>query len=217
MDNFKIKDQLILLCIHPEKGWVRKNQQIGYALMAACLFDLVISGNLRLPDNRISATPVQMEDPLLDEMLQKMLKLEGKRISWVTNGLTFRQRSNYRLQMKYLEQSHQISSRPVEWMGIIWGKRYRVNRADSLKPLINAMDRVLIYGREPELRLRLIIELLGMLGLLSNFFSDGELKTRAKHRFKQIAKQPYPEHQQELNAIRKELANALRMSKASSG
>lgn len=215
MDNLKVKDLLILLCIHPEKGWVRKSQQIGYALMAACLFDLVLLGRLTLVENRISLNQAAVDDPLLDDMLQKMMKLEGKKLSWVSNGLTFRQRRNYRMQMRYLERTHQVSGQAIEWMGITWGRRYRVNRADSLKPVITAMDRVLIYGRDPGLKLRLIIELLGMLGVLSVFFPDGELKARAKHRFRQIIKQPYPEYHQDLHAIRKELANALKISKAS--
>jgi len=215
MDKLKIKDLLILLCIHPEKGWVRKNQQIGHALIAACLFDLVLLGRMTLADKRISANQAAMDDPLLDGMLQKLLKLEGKKLSWMTSELTFRQRSNYRKQMKYLEQTSQISSQPVEWMGITWGKRYRVNHADRLKPVITAMDRVLIYGREPQIKLRLVIELLGMLGILPGFYPDGELKARAKHRFKHIAKQPYPCYHQDFEAIRRELANTLRMSRVS--
>lgn len=215
MDNLKVKDLLILLCIHPEKGWVRKSQQIGYALMAACLFDLVLLGRLTLAENRISINEAALDDPLLDEMIHKLTKLKGKKLSWVTIGLTLKQRSYYKIQMRYLEQTHQVSGQAIEWMGITWGRRYRVNRADSLKPVITAMDRVLIYGRDPGLKLRLIIELLGMLGVLAAFFPDGELKARAKHRFRQIIKQPYPEYHQDLHAIRKELANALKISKAS--
>ncbi|MBE0662676.1 MAG: GPP34 family phosphoprotein [Bacteroidales bacterium] len=217
MENLKIKDLLILLCIHPEKGWVRKNSVIEYALIAAAMFDMVLLGKLNIVTGRIEATPHETGDPVLDDLLSKLSGLNGKKFSWLMNGLSTKAGKIYRNQLNYLENTRQISSWPVEWLGITWGKRYRVNRSDRLKPILTIMDRVLIYGRKPDLKMRLLIELLGSLNVLGQFFPDGELRKRAKQRFRQISKLPYEDHKDTFKAIGKELQQTLQMKKASSG
>lgn len=212
MESEKLKDQLILLCIHPDRGWVRNRQMVGYVLIAAALYDLVFAGALNISKGRITINEKDTGDRLLNDLLKKIASKNGKRLSWMMSGMHMSLGNFYRDQMKLLEGSHKISSIPLEWLGITWGKRYRVNRRDHLKPLLTSMDRVLIYGRKPELRLRLIIELLGLHGVLASFFPDGELKTRAKRLFKEILKQAFDEHHESLTAIRKELRNALRMN-----
>jgi hypothetical protein len=212
-----IKDLLILLCIHPEKGWVRRRSIIGYALLAAALFDLALKGCFRIQDGRIVVSPARLDDALLDDLLQRLQRLEGKKFSWVLNRLSMNPGKLYRRQMKQLETRRLITVSPVEWMGITWGKRYRVNRIDGLKPLMTALERVLVYGREPAIQARLVIELLGVLMLLGAIFPDGELRTRAKARFREISKEEFPEQHQTFHAIRKELRNALRRQKAAVG
>lgn len=209
-----IKDLLILMCIHPEKGWVRKRNIMGYCLLAASFFDLTLREHLKISSGRIAATGTGTGDPLLDELLERLIKLNGKRYSWGLNRFTMKLGSNYRTQMRHLESRHLISSRPVEWLGITWGKRYRVNRIDSLKPLITELERVLIYGSEPGLATRLLIEILGTIGMLGAYFNDRELRTRAKKRYRELAKSNFPDHSETLTAIRKEFRNALRAAKA---
>jgi hypothetical protein len=209
-----IKDMLVLLCIHPEKGWVRRRSIIGYALLAAALFDLAMKGNFRVNDGRIEASPAKLDDPLLDELLKRLQRLEGKKFSWVLNRLSMNPGKLYRRQMQQLASRRLITINPVEWMGITWGKRYRVNRIDGLKPLMTALERVLVYGRKPAIQTRLIIELMGLLGLIGTLFPDGELRTRAKARFREISKEEFSEQHQTYHAIRKELRNALRRQKA---
>lgn len=209
-----IKDLLVLLCIHPEKGWVRRRSIIGYALLAAALFDLALKGCFRVNGGRIEASPGKMEDPLLDDLLQRLQRLEGKKFSWVLNRLSMNPGKLYRRQMQQLASRRLITISPIEWMGITWGKRYRVNRIDGLKPLMTALERVLVYGREPAIQTRLIIELMGILGLLGTLFPDGELRIRAKARFREISKGEFSEQHKTYHAIRKELRNALRRQKA---
>lgn len=212
MEPEKLKDQLILLCIHPEKGWVRNRQMIGYMVMAAALYDLILEGALSISEGRIIITEKETGDPLLNDLLKRIAGKDGKRLSWMMSGMQMRLGKFSRDQMNYLEENRQISSYPLEWLGITWGKRYRVNRRDHLKPLLTSMDRVLIYGRKPDLRLRLIIELLGLHGVLTSYFPDGELKSRARRLFREISKQPFDEHNESLTAIRKELRNVLKMN-----
>lgn len=209
-----IKDLLILLCIHPGRGWVRKRSIIGYALLAAALFELALKGHFRVNGGRIEATPANTDDPLLDDLLERLNRLNGKKFSWVLNRLSMNPGKLYRRQMKILESRRLITVRQLEWMGITWGKRYRVNRVDGLKPVLTEMERVLVYGREPAIRARLIIELLGVLGLLGTLFPDGELRSRSKTRFREIAKTEFSEQHPTYAAIRKELRNALRRQKA---
>lgn len=209
-----IKDLLILLCIHPRSGWVRKRSITGYVLLAAALFDLALKGHFRVTDGRIAARPANTEDPLLDELLERLVRLEGKKFSWVLNRLSMYPGRLYRQQMQLLESRRLITVSPVEWMGITWGKRYRVNRIDGLKPLLTEMERVLVYGREPAIKTRLMIELLGTIGLLGTLFPDGELRTSAKARFREIVRTEFSEQHPTYTAIRRELRNALRRQKA---
>lgn len=208
-----IKDLLILMCIHPESGWVRKRSIMGYSLLAACFFDLALKGHFSISSGRIEATDGDTDDPLLDELLARLIKLKGRRYSWGFNGFTMKLGSNYRKQMQHLESRHLISIHPVEWLGITWGKRYRVHRIDSLKPLITELERVLIYGSEPVLTTRLLIEILGTIDMLGVYFPDRELRSRAKKRYRELAKTNFSDHNETLTAIRKEFRNTLRAAK----
>ena len=209
-----IKDLLILLSIDQERGWVLRRNAIAYALLAATFYDLATRGYFSLESGRIQAKPGNTGDPVLDELADRLTGMQGKRYSWGLNRFTMRLNGRYRMQMQHLEQKRLISSRPVEWLGITWGKRYRVNRIDSLKPLITEFERVLIYGSEPSLNTRLLIELLGTMDLLRVFFRERELRTRARKRYREISRQDFPEQHPTLSAIRKEFRNALRAAKA---
>ncbi len=217
METEMIKDQLILLCIHPEKGWMRKSTLMGYMVFAAALFDLFLQGRFRINNGYIEATLCETSDPLLTEVLNKLVEKNGKKFSVIMNGLSINANKYYRIQLKHLSLIHKIGIEPVEWLGINWGKRYRVIRADKLKPFIRSLDRVLIYGREPGLRLRLIIELLGMLQVLNSFFPDGELKIRTRHRLKEISRQSFDGSDATPGVILKEFRYLLKMKNLSKG
>ncbi len=208
-----IKDLLILLSIHPERGWVRRRQVIGYALLAAAFYDLAIKGHFRIVSGRIEATHANTDDPVLTDLSESLEKQNGKRHSWSMNRYAMRQGRYYRTQMSNLEARYLISSRPIEWMGITWGKRYRVNRSDSLRPLFTEFERVLIYESKPRPSTRLLIDILGMIDLLRVFFPDRELRQRARKRYRELAKQEFEENHETFSAIRKELRNTLRAHK----
>lgn len=203
---------MVLLCVDQDKGWVRRRSVIGYALLAAAFCDLAISGQFSLESGRIEAEDSSRDDAVLADLMASLIKMQGKRYSWSLSGFTMRVNRRYRLQMQHLEREHLISSRPVEWLGISWGKRYRVNRIDRLKPLITQFERVLIYGKEPSLETRLLIEILGTMDLLGVIFCDKELHSRAKKRFYEIYSREYSQHHTTLMAIRKEFRKALRNS-----
>lgn len=209
-----IKDILIILSIHPEKGWVRRRSIIGYALLGAIMYDLVIDGYLRIVAGRIEAKVAETGDPVLNTILEQLSKLDGKKFSLRTSRLSFQQGRIYRIQMQHLESGHLISSRAVEWLGITWGKRYRVSRIDKYKPIITKFERCLIYGNEPGLTMRLIIDLLGMIDLLKEFFPDKEFRIRAKKHYHELIKQAPREHSETLMAIRKEIKSLLQANKA---
>jgi hypothetical protein len=209
-----IKDLLILLSIHPERGWVRRRQIIGYALLAAAFYDLAIKGHFRIISGRIEATSTNSGDPVLDDLSCEIEKKHGKKYSWSMNRYAMRQGKYYRTQMRHLESGYQISSSPIEWLGITWGKRYRVNRFDRLKPLFTEFERVLIYGSNPAPTTRLLIDLLGMIDLLKVFFPDRELRERARKRYRELANQAFEDGNQEtFMSIRKELRSTLRAHK----
>lgn len=209
-----IKDMLIILSIHPVKGWVRRRSIIGHALLGAIMYDLAIDGYLRIVAGRIEATVAETGDPVLDTMLEQLGKLDGKKFSLRTSRLALQQGRTYRRQMQHLESRHLISSRSVEWLGITWGKRYRVNRIDKYKPIITKFERCLVYGNEPGLTMRLIIDLLGMINLLKEFFPDKEFRIRAKKHYHELVKKAGSENSETLLAIRKEIKGLLQANKA---
>ncbi|MFO7998271.1 MAG: GPP34 family phosphoprotein [Bacteroidales bacterium] len=208
-----IKDLLILLSIHPEKGWVRKRSSMVHVLLAACFYDLVLKGYLKLPGGRIACSRYPPSDTLLHDLSGKLARNNGKKFSWVVQKFFMLPGKYYRTQMLQLEQKQLISSRRLEWLGITWGKRYRVNKIRGLKPLIAEIERALIYGRQPGLSTRLLIELFGTLGLLGIFVPDRELKKTAKRRYKELSKRAFNEDHESHSAIRKELRSALRRNK----
>lgn len=208
-----IKDLLILLSIHPEKGWVRKRSSMVHVLLAACFYDLVLKGYLKLPGGRIECRRYPASDVLLHDLSEKLARSNGKKFSWVVKKFFMLPGKYYRTQMHQLEEKQLISSKSLEWLGITWGKRYRVNKIRGLKPLITEIERALIYGRQPGLSTRLLIELFGTLGLLGIFVPDRELKKAAKQRYKELFKRDFNEDHETHSAIRKELRSTLRRNK----
>lgn len=209
-----IKDQLILLCIHPEKGWVRKKSIIGQVLFSAALIDLTVRGYLKVEDGKISAVYEELNDPVLNDLLKRLSDQNGKKIGGFFTKQSLRLNAIYNMQMRYLESRHLISISPVEWMGITWGKRYRVIRSDSLKPLIYDLERTLIYGRKPDLNTRFLIEFLGLLDLLGVFFVDHEFRTKAKKQYFELSKLTFEADDETLQPIFKELHNMMKRNKA---
>ncbi|MBE0639794.1 MAG: GPP34 family phosphoprotein [Bacteroidales bacterium] len=210
-----IKDQLILLCIHPEKGWVRKKSVIGHALLAASLIDLSRQNAFWVEEGRIKVAQTNTTDPVFKELLTQLNAWQGKKFSWLMTKLSMHVNKYYTLQMGCLERQHLISSIPIEWLGIRWGKRYRVNNPDNLKPIISDMERSLVYGRNSMTETRLIIEFLGMLDLLGSFFMSKELKQRATKRWKTMSFHLLGEPNEMIQIIFRELRNTLRVNKFS--
>ncbi|MDP2424658.1 MAG: GPP34 family phosphoprotein [Bacteroidales bacterium] len=207
-----IKDELALLSIHPEKGWVRRRENMGYALMTAALCDLALMGKLQVIQGKINATSTVIGDPLIDELAIRLNKLNGRKLWWFISGRTLGASATYRKQMRLLETKRMINSTPVEWLGITLGRRYRVNHKYNTSTLINRLERVLIYGRVPDLRLRVLIELLVVLDMIGVFFSQGELRKRAKQRGKEICKHGFSESDETFVTIFKELRAVLKVA-----
>lgn len=209
-----LKDILMLLCIHPKKGWMRKSYNIDDVLLAAAACDLALSGRLSINDGKVEViNTAPIGDPLLDELLNRFAAMNGSKYAIAHSKLQFRKGRYYRMQMDHLIGIHKVTEKPMLLLGITWGRLYRVIRPDELKPIITAMDRVLTYGRTPQIQLKLIIEWLRLLNLLSSFYPDGELRSRSKSRAKSIARTPYPLVNDTLKAIQKQARIAVMMGK----
>ncbi|NCC74043.1 MAG: hypothetical protein EOM06_11660 [Sphingobacteriia bacterium] len=116
--------------------------------------------------------------------------------------------------MKHLERIHCISIETIDWLGIKLGKLYRVNRCDSLKPMLTTIERALIYGRKPDITTRLMIELLGSSDLLETVFKEKEIKNRAINKYKKLTVQAFPQHDSTLTALFKVQKKLLGRKKA---
>lgn len=208
-----VRDLLMLLCIHPQKGWMRKSHNIDNALLAAATCDLALSGRLIIKDGKIEVPEITPTgDPLLDDLLKRFAEMTGSRYSVANSKLQFRKGRYYRMQMNRLIQLNKITERRLVWFGITWGRLYRVNRPDEFRKTITEMDRVLIYGRKPNTELRLIIEWLRHLELLSSFYPDGELRNRTKKSAKKIERTQYPILDETFKAIQKQMRVAVMMN-----
>lgn len=205
-----MKDLLILLCIHRHKGWMRERTRIGDVLLTAAACDLVMAGRLVITNGKIDVPDTSsIGDPLLDDLLGCFAAMNGKRYLMAFGKLQFRKDKYYRMQIKQLCDKNMIAVRPLEWLGINWGKLYRVNRPDELRKTITLMDRALIYGRKPNAEIRLITEWLKKLNLLSSFYHDTELKSRSKKTVEKNRSVPYPTSNDTLAAIQKQLGVAM--------
>jgi len=213
----RIKDRLILLSIHPEKGWVRSKNAIINILLAAALIDLALENLLTIESGKINIKPAELNDPLLDELIAKLSANQGKRLSWVLPKIAMYGNRYYRMQMTYLDNTHQISTENVEWLGITCGKRYRVHRSDRLKPMITDFERVLVYGRQPSCETLILINLLGSAELIKTFFAGKEIKSRVGKKYKELSGFLSAEEDESLAVIFKVLSDMLKQSKAAKG
>lgn len=212
-----LKDKLILLAINPENGYMRAQSVMSYMVLCAALFDLVILGKLSVISGKISVLPGQMNDPVLNDLLEKLAGMQGKKLSGVLNKLSFTAGKFYRSQVSYLERAHMISVKPLIWLGIHWGKIYRVNRSEKLKTTQGVFERVLVYGRKTTIENRLLMELLGYVDILYSYFAPQEYKLVARQRLRALSRSSYENHHESLEAIGKQLIAHLKASKAMKG
>jgi len=212
-----LKDKLLLYAINPKNGIMRAQNTMSYLLLCASFYDLVLMEKLSVNSDRIAVIAGPTGDPVLDRVLEKLSGLQGKKISGVLNKLSFTAGKIYKSQIKYLENTHMITSKPMTWLGITWGKLYRVNRAENLKPIQNIFERALIYGRKTNTENRLLIELLGYSNIMDSYFPAHEYKQVAKKRLHALSALKYDQYHESIFSIRKQLINHLKASKAMKG
>jgi hypothetical protein len=212
-----LKDKLLLLSINPANGYMRAQGTMSYMVLCAALFDLVLLGKLSVISGKISVLPGPVNDPVLNELLQKLGSMQDKKLATVLYKLSFTAGKFYKSQVSYLEHAHMISVKPLIWLGITWGKIYRVNRAEKLKTTQSIFERVLIYGRKTTTENRLLMELLGYVNILYSYFDPPEYKQIARQRLRALCHPRYENHHESLSAIGKQLTNHLKASKAMKG
>lgn len=210
MKEILLKDQLILLCINPSSGRMLRRSQLNNALLAAVMFDLVLMGRLEVVERKIITHDGEINDPVLNRIFLTLSKYSGSKLSWLLTKMPEELKMCYSLQVKHLANTHMITRTPLKWMGITWDSRFRVCRQDSIRPLITAFDRVLIYGRNPGLHLRLLIELVGMVRLHRFFYTDTGHKSRVSSMMKSIVKRRFELHDESFREIIKRTRNAAR-------
>ncbi len=207
-----IKDDLVLLAIHPERGWVRRQNDLRYVLVAATLCDLTLMDAFELVEGKISASPVSCGDELLDTLANSLINSNGRKF-WHTSSRRRLEATKYlKRQMRSLEHRGMIHSRTITWLGIPLAKRYSLQHSCSIKTLINTLERVLIYGRTPDLRTSVLIRLLKMLRVTGYVFRGHEYRAIARKRARVVSKMPFDAYEHTLETIFKELRTTLQMS-----
>lgn len=215
MEPLKIKDLLILLIIHPQNGRVRSRNIADSVLVAAALIDLVLLGFLRINNGKIEATEADTGDPVLNNLLEMFVKNNGKSFQWIINRLLISRIKIYRIQLNHLIKIRVITAEQTYFLGITLLNRYSLTRSDSLKPVFIALERVLIYGRKPNLELRLLIELLRMTNVIMSFYPGQEYKMIAKKRSNELSKTKFEVNNESFQIIFKTFKRIIRMNQFS--
>ncbi|NLN95887.1 MAG: GPP34 family phosphoprotein [Bacteroidales bacterium] len=215
MEPLKIKDLLILLIIHPQNGRVRSRNIADSVLVAAALIDLVLLGCLRINNGKIEATGNDTGDPVLNNLLEMFVKNNGKSFHWMVNRLSKSRIKIYRMQLEHLIKIRIITAEQAYFLGMTLFNRYRLTRSDSLKPVFIALERVLIYGRKPNLELRLLIEFLRMTNVIKSFYPGQEYKMIAKKRSYELSKIKFEVYNESFQIIFKTFKRIIRMNQFS--
>jgi hypothetical protein len=188
MNSILIKDTITLLSIDQVRGTIRKRQAFGPVLLVAAIGDLVMQNKLAIDNGKIITLSDESKDEVLNEVLRRLLKHSGKKLSWFLNAQKDKLGAITRKQIKHMETTGMLDITPVSFFGVKTGNRYRIIKPGQLNPIIRSCDRVLLYGRSPGVRLAMMIPLIRIMGLVKVYYPNKEYRNRAQDRAREILK-----------------------------
>jgi hypothetical protein len=207
------KERLVMLSVDPQKGSIRGRTSINTLLFFASLFELADKGLLRIEDGRWTIREGVPEDPVLKKVAGILASKNGKRTRWVLNNVPLRISSLFRLLRDHMLERHLITAQPLHFLFWRVGYRYRVVKQGLVLREFTPLERVLIYGRDPDPGTHVMILLLGAAGLHKSLFAGTEYRRKARQRMKELRKQPGGSHPETYQTIGKELFRMLRSQK----
>ncbi len=180
------RDKLIMHAFYPSKVPMYNPTAMRTLLFYACLFELSDMGRLRIEDNRIICGEAETGDEVLDKVIGLISPLSGKKAGRLQMLVSQKAGSVFKTHLGQMTSRMLIEAEDIKFLFWSFGKNYRVIKYDLLKPSVKAMERSLVYGREPDRESWLTILLVGEAGLFRNIFSVREFRQRAKNRFSEL-------------------------------
>ncbi|MBW6498626.1 MAG: GPP34 family phosphoprotein [Bacteroidales bacterium] len=209
-----LKEKLFLFCINQEKGIIRQRQNLSTLLFYASLLELARKGVLKIEDGRWYFQQQDTGDPVLNEVIRILMPRDGQKTSWVLGRTPFQITRLFTRQVEWMKATKLVQVREVTFLGLKLGYRFRISKPDQMKPDLLKFERVLIYGRPPDLNTHLLIILFGISEQIKHLFPSSENKRRAQERFKELSKLPPEENPEAYTLIFKKLQEALRAKRA---
>jgi hypothetical protein len=209
-----LKEKLFLFCINQEKGTIRQRQNLSTLIFYASLLELARKGILKIEDGRWYFQQQDTGDPVLNEVIRILMPRDGQKTSWVLGRTPFQITRLFSRQVEWMKATKLVQVKEVTFLGIKLGYRFRIGKPDQLKPDLLKFERVLIYGRPPDLNTHLLIILFGISEQIKHLFPSSENKRRAQERFKELSQLPPEENPETYTLIIKKLKEALRAKRA---
>ncbi len=210
-----LKEKLFLFSINQEKGFIRQRQNFSTLIFYSSLIELAQKGLLRIEEGRWYFEQQDTGDPVLNEVIRILLPRDGQKTSWVLGRTPFQITRLFTRQVEWMKATKLVQVREITFLGLKLGYRFRISKPDQLKPDLLKLERVLIYGRPPELDTHLLIIMLGIAQQQKKLFPSSENKIRAHQRYKELCKLPPAQNPETYTLIIKKLKEALRAKKAS--
>ncbi|MDO5681463.1 MAG: GPP34 family phosphoprotein [Propionibacteriaceae bacterium] len=198
MSEFLIAEDLALLLLNDETGWMR-GQYADIALAGAVLTDLALLGRVRLteegeqgvrPNRVVLVDDSSTDDPVLDGAL---LKLIGRKVRFQQTTVQLLRSYAKRAVLARLVERGILEQREVRVFVVVPMKTYPTVDYSHEDELRRRLFRVLVQNEEPSVRDACLIALLSALNLAAKTIAD-DVSTIDKRAIRQRAKQLRRQH-----------------------
>ncbi|WP_432560230.1 GOLPH3/VPS74 family protein [Granulicoccus sp. GXG6511] len=177
MSEFLLAEDLALLLLHDETGWLR-GQHADIALAGAVLTELAIRGRIRLTEkgerdvrpNRVTVVDDSAtDDPLLDEALARLAARRAR--FQQTSVQLLRGRAKPAILDRLVDRGV-LERREVKLLGLIPLKTYPMRDHTYEDGLRRRLFTVLVRDEEPTVRDACLIALLSAMGLAAKTIAE---------------------------------------------
>ena len=204
-----LKDKLFMLCINQEKGDLRYSTYFHHLIFYAAMLELVNRNKVFLSQGVWTISDQQTGDRVLDEVILIAQKHYVTKSVWFSSNISTRTSKLLSKQVEWMVENKWIEATKTSFLGIPTGHRFRIRKPESLRPDLQNLERVLIYGRKPTPEVWMLIQLLGAPKILNQLFRNNEWKQKARKRYKELYNDPPLEQAEAYAAIVRKLKETV--------
>lgn len=208
------REKIIMHALYP-KRWIATNtKMLNCLLFYACLFELAEKGLFGIDEKKFWCKTAQTKDPVIDSVISLLEPLSGKHLQRLQMLVLQKAGSIYKKQMELMTGNHFLLREDILFISWQVGNRYRVRNHDMLKQGITRLERVLIYGRDPDRETMIMTILLGEGNLFGNIFRTKEYRRKAKGRYRELLESCHVREDHTIYQLRKSLRRLLNTNKS---